>query len=294
MNEKDYLLLKTLEKERTLSRAAEKLYLSQPALSYRLQTLEKETGAKLLNRSRRGATLTPAGEFLLIKLAQLNRELQQTREQIRAMSGSIAGILRLGISSVFAHYDLPMLMKSFHEKYPEVEFQVKTGVSAQIQRMLQEGEIHIGILRTDYGWAGNRTLLKTEPICLAASKPLTFEELPHYPQIRYATDGALQTLIDHWWAERFSSPPRTAMEVDSMDTCRELVRAGLGWAILPAIGLQGQVAYQQPLFNHQNQPLQRCTWLMIEPMAENLPSAQAFQKFLISHFNSTNSPEQNN
>ena len=116
MNEKDYLLLKTLEKERTLSRAAEKLYLSQPALSYRLQTLEKETGAKLLNRSRRGATLTPAGEFLLIKLAQMNRELQQTREQIRAMSGSIAGILRLGISSVFAHYDLPQLMKSFHEK----------------------------------------------------------------------------------------------------------------------------------------------------------------------------------
>lgn len=282
MDDKDWLILKTIAEEKNITKAADRLYISQPALTYRLRNLENEFGAKLVSRHPNGVNLTPQGEYLLSYTVEMLLRLNKAKEHIKNMENKVQGTLRLGSSSVFAHYELPPILKNFLELYPDVEISLKTGLSRRINRMLQKEEVSIAIIRGDYHWPEEKFLLREEPICLVSSSPIEFRELPHRPQVSYLTDSSLEPMVHEWWRESFSQPPRITMEVDSMDTCRQMVLHGLGWAILPAIGLgsnQGDL-FTRELFWRNGNPLLRRTWLMFPKASLELSSVRAFAEFL--------------
>lgn len=281
MDDKDWLVLKTIAEENNITKAADRLYISQPALTYRLRNLEKEFGAKIMSRHPNGVRLTPQGEFLLSYAEDMMSQLSKAKERIKNMENKVQGTLRLGASSVFAHYELPGILKKFLDRYPEVEISLKTGLSRRINRMLQKEEISIAIIRGDYHWVEEKFLLSEEPICLVSSKPIEFSELPRMPQISYLTDSSLEPMVQEWWRESFSRPPLITMEVDNMDTCRQMVLHGLGWAILPAIGLSQQPApFTRELFWRNGKPLLRRTWIMFPTAAMELSAVNAFVDFI--------------
>lgn len=281
MDDKDWLVLKTVAEEKNLTRAADRLYLSQPALTYRLRNLEKEFGTQLFARRPSGILLTPQGEYLLSYSQDMLFQINKVKERIKNMENKVQGTLRLGTSSVFAHYELPQILKSFLEVYPDVEVTLKTGLSRRIHRMLQKEEVSIAILRGDHNWEGEKFLLREEPICLVSSNPIEFNELPHKPQISYLTDSSLEPMIEEWWRESFACAPHITMEVDSMDTCRQMVLHGLGWAILPEIGLgeQGRL-FTRELFWRSGKPLRRRTWVAFPEASLELSAVRAFVEFL--------------
>ena len=281
MDDKDWLAIKTVAEEKNITKAADRMYISQPALTYRLRNLEKEFGAKILSRHPNGVLLTPQGELLLSYAQTMLLQLNETRERIKNMENKVQGTLRLGTSSVFAHYELPQILKSFLEQYPDVEISLKTGLSRRIYRMLQKEEISIAIIRGDYHWVEEKFLLSEEPICLVSSQPIEFSELPYKPQVSYLTDSSLEPVVQEWWREYFTRPPLITMEVDNMDTCRQMVLHGLGWAILPAIGLGRQSApFIRELFWRSGNPLLRRTWIMLPNSALELSSVRAFVEFV--------------
>lgn len=142
-------------------------------------------------------------------------------------------------------------------------------------------EISIAIIRGDYHWVEEKFLLSEEPICLVSSKPIEFTELPHLPQISYLTDSSLEPMIQEWWRDFFSRPPFIPMEVDNMDTCRQMVLHGLGWAILPSIGLGHQPApFTRELYWRNGKPLLRRTWIMFPTAALELSAVRAFVDFV--------------
>src|SRR5881394_2029418 len=121
MNEKDWIILQTIFEEHNISKAAEKLYISQPALTYRLQQLEREFGTMIVARGKRGVEFTSQGEYIAQYARDMILQLRNTKEFVQNMDKEIKGILRIGVSSIFARYELPTILNEFVKQYPNVE-----------------------------------------------------------------------------------------------------------------------------------------------------------------------------
>jgi len=285
MNSQDWVLLKMIAKERNITRASERLYLSQPALTYRIRQLENEFGEKLLIRTPNGVILTPQGEFLVDYANEMILRLDRTKELLTSFNNKVKGPLRIGSSAIFAYYELPSLLKVFLERFPEVEIFLQTGRSNQVVRLLEREEVSIAIVRGEHEWKYNKRLLCEEPICLVSRKAIPLEELPNRPRVVYGTDTSLQGLIEQWWRTTFSRPSRDSIVVDAMDTCKRMVQQGLGWAILPSIGLKElEELCVEPLYWPDGSPLIRRTWLCSAPYAEELPVLRSFASFVTEEF----------
>ncbi|WP_028534234.1 LysR family transcriptional regulator [Paludibacterium yongneupense] len=294
MDEKDWQAIIMVAEEKNITKAAARLYVSQPALTYRLRNIENEFGAKLMSRSTSGIALTPQGEYLHNCAKEMLLQLRNMKNKIRDMDDEVGGSLYIGTSAVYAHYELPDILKGFLEKYPDVDVSLKTGLSNKIITLLYKKEISLAIVRGEHHWEDRKFLLNEEPICLTSHRELRLEDLPSTPQISYGTDSSLQKLTDEWWRETFNEPRNVTMEVDSMDTARQMVLCGLGWAILPAIGLRRHDALQtQPLIWKDGTPLTRKTWLLCSSPFYDLRTVQAFigyvkecsrEKWMANHF----------
>ncbi|GGA19659.1 LysR family transcriptional regulator [Psychrobacillus lasiicapitis] len=281
MDEKDWHIITTLYEEKNITKAAGRLYISQPALSYRIQQMEKEFDSKIVSRGKKGVEFTVKGEFLVQYAQDMIDQLRKTKEQILNMDNTVKGTLRLAVSGLFARYELPSLLKEFLSIYPEVEVNLKTGWSSDIHQMLQKEESHLGIVRGDYSWKENKILLREEKICIASSKKIAFDELPYLPRVNYQTDHSLKNTIANWWQETYSVPPMISMEVDRLDTCKELVLNGLGYAILPEICIKNdEDLYIAPILLQENKYLLRNTWIFYRDATLELAQVKAFIDFL--------------
>jgi DNA-binding transcriptional LysR family regulator len=281
MDEKDWNMLITLYEERNITKAAERLYISQPALTYRLHQLEKEFGTGIVTRGKKGVEFTVQGTYLVNYAKEMLLQLRKAKEYIVNMDQSVKGTLRLGVSGMFARYELPRLLKNFLAKYPDVEINLKTGWSSEVNQLLQKEDVHLGIVRGNYNWHGEAYLIREEMISVASHKQIELEELPSLPQINYQTDPSLRMLIDNWWKERFRTPPTIAMEVDRLDTCKQLVLHGLGYAFFPNICLSDdEPLHTIPLISKDQQPLVRQTWIIYRESSMELTLVKAFIDFL--------------
>ena len=120
MDERDWDILTGIAEERSLSRVAEKLGISQPAISYRLRSLEEDFAARLCFRTSSGVSLTPQGEYLVAWAREMQRRLEEAKSRILGMGSSVCGPLRIGCAAIFANFELPGLLRDFLERYPQV------------------------------------------------------------------------------------------------------------------------------------------------------------------------------
>jgi len=292
VDNKDWLMLRTISEEKNITKAAERLYISQPALSYRLKNLEKEFGAKIVLRNTTGVVFTHQGEYLLDYALKMLSQLTITKERIQNMKNKIQGTLRIGTSAIFAHYELPSILKGFLECYPDVDISLKTGLSSQINKMLQKDEFTVAILRGDHFWPEEKHMLQEEHICLTSRSEINFDDLPQLPRINYGTDSSLHEMLENWWHEIFPCPPNITMEVDSMDTCRQMVLHGLGWAILPFIGLKEHDSlYTQKLHWRDGTPVLRRTWMLYRNSSLELSAVHAFIDYIKKYYDMKNSAQ---
>lgn len=148
MNVSKYqLFLKTVECG-SFSKAAEKLNFTQPGVSHAVQSLEDELGVKLLSRHRGGVTLTADGRALLPQIQVLCSVYHKLSQSAADLRGLNIGLVKVAtFSSVSAQW-LPSILKSFGEKYTNIEFDVLTGdYYEQIENWIQTGEVDCGFLR---------------------------------------------------------------------------------------------------------------------------------------------------
>lgn len=281
MDDKDWRILKMIAEEKNITKAAARLFISQPALTYRLKNIEDEFGTQIVTRVPSGVVFTPQGDFLLDYVSEMLLRYDAAKEQIKNMADKVQGALRIGSSGVFAHYNLPKILKGFLDLYPEVDISVKAGLSHEFISMLQKQEIAIAIVRGEHDWDGERFLLAEEPICLVSRDKIELNELLEKPHIRCQTDPSLNKMVDDWWRKNFNAPPHTTMELGTVDTARQMVLHGLGWAILPSIGLlKSDTLYTQALTWQDGSPLIRTTWVYCSNGARELQTVRAFLSFL--------------
>src|SRR6185437_15316904 len=119
-------------REKSFSQAAARLYVSQPAISKHVASLERELGTQLFERGRRGATLTPAGELLADYVLRAEALLANARRAVEAGGDAGTGTLALAATEIPGTYLLPAVVSRFHQEHPGVElaFEVSTPAGA--------------------------------------------------------------------------------------------------------------------------------------------------------------------
>ncbi|KAA9028537.1 LysR family transcriptional regulator [Niallia endozanthoxylica] len=285
MDERDWMVLQVLYEEKNITKTSQRLYISQPALTNRLQQLEKEFGIKIVNRGRRGVQFTPQGEYLAKSAHEMLLTIQRIKENVLNMENNVVGTLRLGVSTFFTDYMLPNLLKRFKEQYPNIEFKVTTGFSSHVAELIHNQDVHISIVKGDYNWNEQKHLLFEESICIASKDEINIHDLPNLPRINYHTDLLLKHSIDNWWSERFTQPPLVNIEVDKLDTCKKMVVNGLGYAIMPSLILNDvHDLYKKDLQTIDGKPIVRKTWMFYHKDSLKLNIVKAFVDFMEKEF----------
>lgn len=280
MDEKDYELLIELYKNKNITKTAQKLFITQPAITKRIQKLEEELQCQLMIRSKKGVLFTPVGETIVPYAAAILTNIRILREQALASQSEICGTIRLGASLNFSHYRLPAILKQFTEHYPHVDVQIVTGQSRNLYQKLQQDEISIAILRGEYSWDEQVQLLSTEPMCLVCSKENIGRPLTDYPYIGRHTDSILSAKLRNWMNAHGLTDLRPKLHVDNIDTCKEMTRYGLGWCILPKICLDDFDGYIEELYFSDGTPFVRNTYILYKKPYDTLPQVKLFLEHL--------------
>ncbi|WP_093797217.1 LysR family transcriptional regulator [Sporomusa acidovorans] len=281
MENRDWEILRVLYKERNITKTAETLYMTQPAMTKRLQHIEREFGVAIVHRGKRGVHFTPQGEYLAKCADDFLKLFSKVYDNLANMQDKTQGTLRIGASYFITRNKLPEILALFKQKYPDVDFHVTTGWSRDIFNLLYAQEIHVAFVRGEYNWQDQKHLLMEENICVVCANKFEIKDLPRLQRIDYKMDYKLKELISNWWWDNFSEPPAICMEVDKSDTCREIVTRGLGYAILPSRVVDNvQDIYKINISRKDGTPIKRKTWMFYQGDFLELKIVKAFVEFI--------------
>src|SRR5207249_9473772 len=133
---------------RSFSKAADALFLTQPSVTARIQSLERDLGEALFERNGRGVRLTEMGNTFLPFARRSLKALQDGRDALKGLRNLDIGTLKLGSALTVSTYVLPRILKRYCSTYPGVEVSVHTGRSEQVLQMLRPDDVHFALERT--------------------------------------------------------------------------------------------------------------------------------------------------
>jgi LysR family transcriptional regulator, low CO2-responsive transcriptional regulator len=233
----------------SFSRAAEKIYRTQPAISAQVRLLEQECGEKLFDRSGKKVMLTPAGEILKRYAEKLLGLQKEALQAIAELNQTPRGKLYIGANEATCLYVLPKTFAKFKQLYPLVQISIYRNFSHKIVQKVQEGAVDLGIVTLPQS-APNMEVIsvfkdevqavvpKAHP--LAKNRMVSVEELAQYPLILPKT-GHTRVVIDRLLRE-FRDRLQISMELASVETQKKFVGAGLGISLISRSYAQSEVA----------------------------------------------------
>jgi DNA-binding transcriptional LysR family regulator len=289
MDTRSWKILAELRRTSNITRAADRLAMTQPALSKRLQLIEHELGTQLVVRGAKGISFTPQGEYVAQEAEKALAHIAEVQRKLSTFQDNRTSTIRLGMTNSFVRYTLPRHLRSFKAEHPSVDFSVETGVSSEIAEKLERRTIDVGFICGDIKGDFNRFQIGTEQACLVNAESLTLEDLPLRPQITYLTDPFAIKLLEAWWWDHFTQPPKVGMRANHGDTCLEMIANGLGYGIFlsPKFVEESHSMFRMPLFHNDGRPLSRSLWMVWNRECDDIPVVRDFQKFAEASFHRT-------
>ena len=239
MEIKDMQAFYAVVQEGNISHAALRLDVAQPALSRQMKRLEEGLGVQLFERGSRRIRLTEAGSRLYARVEHILSMVDGTVREITEIGSGLAGTIRLGTVTSSGALLLPELMREFHQRVPQVTFQIWEAEGTRVLEMLDSRVIEIGLTRTQADAnLYESLLLPPEPLmmvmnrhhlCGASPEEVRVEELKEQPIILPLRWKG--TFLIH--CKRAGFMPYIICESDSIVQNALAVRAGLGIALLP-------------------------------------------------------------
>ncbi len=223
--------LQAVERWGTLTEAARRLQVSQPALSQSLSQLERRLGVPLLERAGRRRHLTEAGLEVADFASEVLGRAAELRDWLREREAGRAGTLRVGMIDAASLYVLPETIRSFRHSYPDVRLQLTVDSSAPLIEQLSRFELDVAFVvgQPPDGYRSSEIL--REPLYLY-SPPGTLDEPQDGEWVLYPRGSRTRLLIDEGLALR-GLWPRVTLESDNPAVLRQMVSLGLGWSVLP-------------------------------------------------------------
>ena len=226
----------------SFSHAADRLYLTQPAVSKRVAALEEELGTPLFDRIGRRITLTEAGRELLPRAKTILNEIEDSRRLITNLSGTIAGRLSIGTSHHIGLHRLPPVLRRYSADYPNVELDLHFMDSEAACRAVLAGDLELGIvtlppdpiedLDSEVIWPDPLTIVVGIDHPLSVKKTVTLSDLASYPAILPAHGTYTRELLEEEFGPRGLNL-LIGMTTNYLETIKMMVSVGLGWSVLP-------------------------------------------------------------
>ena len=233
-------MFRAVAEEGSFTRAAERLHVSQSAVSRQVQLLEDELGGRLLHRGKR-ATPTAPGELLLRLAQRVQRDMQDVVGQISDTQELKRGTLTLAGGMTVCMHILPPLLKKYRTLYRGVDLRVISASAETIQRLLRAHEIDLALLTLPVTAPDLEVapVLKEEMVVvMGPSHPLARQRsvdapvLARFPLIFYEKGSNSRRVQDEVFAEH-GLPVKVAMETENVEIIKAMVGAGLGLALIP-------------------------------------------------------------
>ncbi|MCW2720280.1 LysR family transcriptional regulator [Pseudonocardia sp.] len=235
----------------SVTRAAELLHLVQPAVTRQILSLEQELGVTLFERSRAGMNPTDTGALLVRRARRALTELERARAEIRPEDpGAISGLVTVGLLESVATAVAEPLVSAVARRYPGIRLRLLTGYSGHLQEWLDAGTVEIALLYNVTTTTSlhvrpllDESLWAVAPVGVWPDRelPVRVAELARQPMVMPAAPHGLRTLIDGA-AARAGVSFDIAAEANAMSVQKQLVAAGVGWSVLPAIGVVDDIA----------------------------------------------------
>ena len=161
----------TIVEEGNITKAAQKLHISQPPLSNQLKALEEELGVKLIERGSRKVTLTDVGNLLYKRGKDMVNVFESTLNEVEDFKSGIEGVLKIGAVSTCNQFIPNELISPYAKQYPKVKFELYEGNTYEVVDMIERGIVDIGVVRTPFNRENLCCLnLRKEPMVVVVNK----------------------------------------------------------------------------------------------------------------------------
>ena len=237
-------VFRAVAKHLNFRKAAEQLFLTQPAITLQIKALESELGTRLFDRSGGKITLTRQGSVLLDYANKLATLALEAESELGCGDGSVSGDLALGASTTIAQYVLPRLLGAFQNEYPKIQFSFHSGNTSEVVRSLLEDKVALGLIEGPARERGVRTepFMEDELVLITSpsfdsgrlspaqflAKNLLMRE--HGSGSRRVVELALEKA--GFKLKSF----KKVMELDSTEAIKSTVEAGLGAGFVSRAG----------------------------------------------------------
>lgn len=236
----------------SFTKAADRVYVAQSALSHQLAQLEDELGAALFERSRRGVELTEAGQRFFPHAVAILRQADEALASARSSGDEPEGKVVFGIPhSASSALALPLL-REVRQRLPKVTLELTEELTGNLTRQLRTGQIALAVLFDDGhlgGFAVSRVL--SEQLCLiepasappaaSAGRSLSLRQALAQPLILPASPHGVRPIIEAAAAAAGLPPSRVEADISSISILRTTLLAGLGRTLLPVMPLQADI-----------------------------------------------------
>jgi DNA-binding transcriptional LysR family regulator len=237
-------------RRQNLSRAAEALFVSQPTLTARLQSLEGSLGEQLFIRTRRGMRLTEAGEAFLPFAEHAVAALADGRQRLDELRRGVAGRLVLGAPPTVSTYTLPALLARFSAAHPNVRLAVKTGTSEEVLEMVLHDQVQLGIIRSLAHQEVQSVPLYTDALVLIAGpghrlagevRGVRLADLAGEVLVLFGRSSSYLEFTTATFRQA-GVLPNSVLELDNIEAAKKMVERGLGVSLVPASTVAAELA----------------------------------------------------
>ncbi|MBW3623389.1 MAG: LysR family transcriptional regulator [Armatimonadetes bacterium] len=245
MNLNHLAIFLAVAEEKSISRGAERLCISQPAVSKQLSDLERSLGTRLFDRLPRGVRLTEAGETLIGYARRLFALEKEAETALSELGGLARGRLAVGASTTIGSYVLPGIFAAFHRRYPAIELHLEIANTDRIQEQLLQGILDVGLTEgfVDAPELESEIFLEDEMVAIAApghplllEAPVTTERLCREPfVVRERGSGTLAVIEAAFHERGLTLTP--CMTLGSTEAIKRAVAAGIGVSVISGLTL---------------------------------------------------------
>jgi DNA-binding transcriptional LysR family regulator len=241
MDTRQLEMFRAVAEAESFTAAAQRLHVSQSAVSRQLKLLEEELGTLLFHRTARGVILTPQGEILLSAANRIAREMEDVAAQISETQALKRGLLTIGGGMTVSLYILPKLLRKFRAQYKSVDLRVITATTETILHQLRNREIDIALLTLPIVAADLEVIpvLKEEMVVVTAGRqPLARERtvdprsLARQPLILFESGSNTRKAVDEFFLAA-GIPVNVIMETENVEIIKSMVASGLGATVIP-------------------------------------------------------------
>lgn len=240
----------TVAEAGSFSLAAERLFVTQPAVSKRIASLEGELDTRLFDRIGRTVTLTESGRALLPRAQRILVELEDSARAIANLSGKIHGTLRFGTSHHIGLHRLPPALQHFTRRNPQVRLDIRFMDSEAACHAVEQGELELGIvtlpprpsvsLTTRTIWPDPLGIVVSPDHPLAARRSVRLSDLAQHPAILPAPTTYTRQIAEQAFRQ-LGLTLDVALSTNYLETIKMLVSVGIGWSLLPLTMLDAQL-----------------------------------------------------